>query len=116
VSRPTDHLGALRALRLFGPLAAAALALSAAACTDYVERRETIAAHAGNAVAANRAIHIIDPWPAASADTGIETSGRRIADAIERYETRAAASAPAAPQIVAVPVAMPAPGGMSGAN
>ena len=102
MSRLTDPLRVLR-------LAAAALALSASACTEYVERRETIAAHAGNAVAANRAIHTIDPWPAASARTDIETSGRRIVDAIERYETRASASAPAAPQIMAVPVALPAP-------
>jgi hypothetical protein len=103
VSRPTDRLRALRRG------AAAALALSACACTEYVERRETIAAHAGNAVAANRAIHTIDPWPAASARTDIETSGRRIVEAIERYETRAAAKEAAAPQVVAVPVAMPAP-------
>jgi hypothetical protein len=90
------------------------LAASAAACTEYVERRETIAAHAGNAVAANRAIHTIDPWPAASARTDIETSGRRIVDAIERYETRASASAAPAPQVIAVPVTMPAPGSLPG--
>jgi hypothetical protein len=108
VSRPTDLSRALCRL------AAAALALSAAACADYVERRQTIAAHAGNAVAANRAIHTIDPWPAASADTRIETSGRRIVDAIERYETRAAAKEAAAPQVIAVPVAMPAPAPMAG--
>ena len=110
MSRATDLLGAPRALRPLR-LAAAVLALSAAACTEYVERRETIAAHAGNAVAANRAIHTIDPWPAASADTDIPVSGRRIVDAIERYETRAAAKDAAAPQVIALPVAMPAPGG-----
>ena len=113
MSRATDLLGAPRALRPLR-LAAAVLALSAAACTEYVERRETIAAHAGNAVAANRAIHFIDPWPAASADTDIPVSGRRIVDAIERYETRAAAKEAAAPQVIAVPVAMPAPGAMPG--
>ena len=110
MSRATDHLGAPRALRLLR-IAAAVLALSAAACTEYVERRETIAAHAGNAVAANRAIHTVDPWPAASADTDIPVSGRRIVDAIERYETRAAAKEAAAPQVIALPVAMPTPGG-----
>ena len=120
MSPVTDYLGALRALgapRALRPLrlaAAAALAVSVMACTEYVERRETVAAHAGNAVAANRALHTIDPWPAASADTRIETSGRRIADAIERDETRAAAKEAAAPQVIAGPVAMPAPGAMPG--
>ena len=114
MSRATDLLGAPRALRPLR-LAAAVLALSAAACTEYVERRETIAAHAGNAVAANRAIHTIDPWPASSADTDIPASGRRIVDAIERYETRAAAKEASAPQMIALPV-MPAPGAAPGGN
>ena len=84
MSQPTDRSPGLR-------LAAAALfALSTAACTDYVERRETIAAHAGNAVAANRAIHTIDPWPPGSSRTEIEVSGRRVVDAIDRYEAPAA--------------------------
>jgi hypothetical protein len=65
---------------------AAALALLAASCTQYVERRESIASYAGNAVAWNRAVHTIDPWPAAAARTNIEVSGRRVVDAIERYE------------------------------
>jgi hypothetical protein len=66
-------------------LATLALAASAAGCTDYVERRDTVALGAGDAVAANRAIHVIDPWPAGSARTDIEVSGRRVVDAIERY-------------------------------
>ena len=105
MSRPIDPT---RALRL---AAAAVLALSAAACTEYVERRETIAAHAGNAVAANRAIHTIDPWPAASANTDISVSGRRIVDAIERYEAPRppGGAGPAAPPIMAIPMGMPAP-------
>jgi hypothetical protein len=88
--------------------AASALALLAASCTEYLERRETIALHAGNAVAANRAIHTVDPWPAASARTDIETSGRRVVDAIERYEAGKPpnGSAPA-PTIMAIPRGMP---------
>jgi hypothetical protein len=101
VSQPTDRS---RRLRL---AAAVALAVSAAACTDYVERRETIAAHAGNAVAANRAIQTIDPWPAGSARTDIEVSGRRVVDAIDRYEAPRPPGGTAAPPIMAIPMTMP---------
>lgn len=87
----------------------AALAAAAAGCTNhYVERRETIALHAGNAAAANRAIHTVDPWPAAAARTGIDVSGRRIVDAIERYEARKPPAGGPAPSVMALPIAMPA--------
>jgi hypothetical protein len=93
-------------------LAAATLACMAAACTEHVERRETIAAHAGNAVAWNRAVHSIDPWPAAAARPDIEVSGRRVVDAIERYEAPKPVNGnggAAAPPIMAIPMAMPTP-------
>jgi hypothetical protein len=89
---------------------ALALAAAAAACTEYVERRETIAAHAGNAVAWNRAVHTIDPWPAAAARTDIAVSGRRVVDAIERYEApKPKDGNGGAPSIMAIPMGMPAP-------
>ena len=66
-------------------LAALVLGLGLSACTPYLERRETVSFHAGDAVAANRAIHTIDPWPAEAVRTDIPHSGRKIADAIERY-------------------------------
>jgi hypothetical protein len=86
---------------------ALALAATAAGCTEFVERRETIAFHAGNAVAANKAIHMIDPWPAAAARTDLEVSGRRVVDAIERYEAGPPKAA-ASPNTVAVPIGIPA--------
>jgi hypothetical protein len=89
---------------------AVALVATAAGCTEYVERRETIAAHAGNAVAWNRAVHTVDPWPASAARTDIEVSGRRVVDAIERYEApRPAGGNGAAPSVMAIPLGMPAP-------
>ncbi|HEX2725761.1 MAG TPA: pilus assembly protein [Beijerinckiaceae bacterium] len=66
------------------PLIAATLLLSG--CQDYFARRDTIAFHAGEAAAYNKAIHVIDPWPAASARTDIDFNGKRIVNAIERYE------------------------------
>jgi hypothetical protein len=89
---------------------AAALACTAAGCTEYLERRETIAPHAGNAVAWNRAVHTIDPWPPAAARTDIPVSGRRVVDAIERYEApRPPNGNGGAPPIMAIPMGMPAP-------
>lgn len=89
---------------------AAALAAFASGCTsEYVERRETLALHAGNAAAANRAIHTIDPWPAAAARADIDVSGRRMVDAIERYEApKPQGGGGAAPSMVALPIAPPA--------
>lgn len=87
---------------------AAALATAASGCTNqYVERRETLARHAGNAAAANRAIHMIDPWPVAAARTDIEVSGRRIVEAIERYEAgRPPNGGGAPPGMMALPIAV----------
>ena len=82
-----------RAIRL---AAAALFACLTAGCNPYLERRETISFHAGDAAAANRAIHTIDPWPAAAARPDIETSGRRTVDVIERYEERRTGAAPGA--------------------
>ncbi|HEY7383648.1 MAG TPA: pilus assembly protein [Beijerinckiaceae bacterium] len=89
------------------PLVAATLLLSG--CQDYLARRDTIAFHAGEAAAYNKAIHVVDPWPAASARTDIDFNGRRIVNAIERYEAphplngSGAAASPA----MAMPPAMP---------
>lgn len=63
------------------------LAPTLAGCEHVLSRRDGIAPGGGDAVAWNRAVHTIDPWPAASADTTIPVSGRRVAAAIERYET-----------------------------
>jgi len=75
--------------------------LGLAGCQDHLTRRDPIVAWAGNSAAANKAVHIIDPWPAASADTDIPVSGRRTIAAIERYEhaldAPIAAAPPAAP-------------------
>lgn len=86
-------------------LLALALAGMAGGCTDYLERRDTLALHAGDSAAANRAIHTIDPWPAASRDTAIAHDGVRVARAIERYRTRGD-EGPAAPMIQ-IPVGAP---------
>ena len=86
-----------RSLRI--PLAA--MSLLVAGCQDYATRRDTIAFHAGEAVAHNKAVHTIDPWPAAARRADIDLDGPRAVRAIELYEQGGAAiivpGAPGAP-------------------
>ena len=53
--------------------------------TQYTQRIDKITMSGGNAKDANAAIHIIDPWPRASADRRIPGNGERMAVAYERY-------------------------------
>jgi hypothetical protein len=54
-------------------------------CSEYLDRRDTIAKSGGNAVATNLVTHMIDPWPRASANRNIAFNGVRIESAFERY-------------------------------
>ena len=59
-----------------------------AGCSDiYYDRRESIALHAGDAVATNKVTHMVDPWPAASANRNIAFNGQRMQGAVERHRT-----------------------------
>lgn len=84
------------ASRMRLPLAAV-VTLICAGCTDYLARRETINAHAGEALAYNRAIHVIDPWPAHAARTAVAVDGVRVERVMERY--RNGDPAPASPTV-----------------
>jgi hypothetical protein len=58
------------------------------ACTDmYLDRRDTVSFAAGDAVAVNKAIQTIDPWPVYAGNTNIGYDGERAAAAAERYRT-----------------------------
>ena len=66
--------------------------LLASGCTsdqvyEYRAHTDKVTEGAGNASAANRAIHTIDPWPAYSEKTEINTDGKRALVAVRRYET-----------------------------
>jgi hypothetical protein len=76
--------------------AAAGLLLSAgavlAACTsdqthEYLAHTDRVTKGAGDAVATNRAVHTIDPWPRHSHKTQIDMDGKRAGLAAKRYET-----------------------------
>jgi len=58
------------------------------ACTDmYLDRRDTVSFGAGDAVAANKVTHMVDPWPVRAGDRNIMHDGERMAAAAERYRT-----------------------------
>ena len=56
-----------------------------ASCSEYLERRETISLYAGDAVAGNRVVQMIDPWPRVAADRDISYDGAVIGRAVARY-------------------------------
>ena len=59
-----------------------------AGCSDiYYDRRETVALHAGDAMAANRVTQMIDPWSRASGNRNIAFNGEKMQTAAERYRT-----------------------------
>ena len=66
---------------------AALLGVTLGACSEHFDRRDGITLHTGEAVAANRVAHMIDPWPRASAKRNIAYSGEKAATAAERYRT-----------------------------
>jgi hypothetical protein len=51
----------------------------------YLDRRDTISLHAGDAVATNKVTQMYDPWPANSANYNIAFNGQRMQTAVERY-------------------------------
>ena len=69
-------------------LAVGALGATIGGCSQiYLDRRDSIALSAGDAIAANQAVQVIDPWPPRSGNTNIVFNGQRMQAAAERYRT-----------------------------
>jgi len=69
-----------------------AIVLGVGACTsdfrqEYLAHTDKVTSGAGNAVAANRAVHTIDPWPYHSQNTQIDIDGKRSQVGTRRYES-----------------------------
>ena len=113
--------------RIVRSLALAAILAALSGCADYLDRRDTIALSAGDAIATDKVTQMIDPWPRASADKNIAFNGAKMQSAVERYRTNrvyppnatgtstaygpaanSSSNAPVAPS-VAQPVAPPPP-------
>lgn len=59
------------------------------------ESLDRLTLDAGDAIAANKAIHTIDPWPPGAFKRHQRTNGKRIADAYEAYQEKPPAPAAA---------------------
>jgi hypothetical protein len=69
-------------------IVAATLGAVLGGCSDvYFDRRDTIVLGGGNAVAADQAMQMNNPWPPQSGNTAIAANGQRMQSAIERYRT-----------------------------
>jgi hypothetical protein len=69
-------------------------ALAASACDHYLDRRDTVTFGAGDAVAANKAMQIIDPWNQASRTIEHGSSAEQAAAAVEKLRKRSAGEDP----------------------
>lgn len=54
-------------------------------CADYMNHRDTITFGAGNAMEANKAIHVVNPFNPQSYNTKIYADGRRTARVMSTY-------------------------------
>ena len=73
-------------------LAAASLA---SGCADYLNHRDSITFGLGNAVEANKGIHIQDPFPPVAQNTRIITDGKTVQRVMREYHGGATDAAPA---------------------
>ena len=61
-------------------------ATTLAGCSDlYWDRRESIQLSAGDSQYGNEVVHMVDPWPAVSANRNISHDGEKMQSAVERY-------------------------------
>jgi hypothetical protein len=106
-----------RSLKRLACLAAVAGVAALGACHDaYIARRDGVTFQAGDAVAANKAIHIIDPWPASARSARLPASGTQAVSAVERLEARNAQGAAAGGGAAAAPAASAAGAGATAAG
>jgi hypothetical protein len=57
-------------------------------CSDiYYDRRDSISLASGDAVASNKTVQMVDPWPAHSVRRDIAFNGEKMQTAVERYRT-----------------------------
>ncbi len=91
-------------------LLAAALALSGCEHDRYADRRDSVTFGAGDSLAANKAMQIIDPWPRDARTIQQGSSGEQAAAAMEKLRRRTAAvTSPSAPPTMTLVPAPAAP-------
>jgi hypothetical protein len=74
-------------------MSAFGLSLAAAGCTsDEIARNEGVTGRAGDAIAADTVLQMVDPWP-----RGVENTNLRVPADHAQYQTKSGPAAPAAP-------------------
>jgi len=68
-------------------LALVAVLATLGGCSEYLDRRDSVALSAGNAIATDKVTLMVDPWPRASANRNIAFDGNKMQSAVERYRT-----------------------------
>ncbi|WEX75129.1 pilus assembly protein [Sinorhizobium numidicum] len=76
-------------------------------CADYMNHRDSITFGLGNAVEANKGIHIRDAFPRAAQNTHIASDGKVIDRAIRSYQGSGQSGAPPPPTALLLPTATP---------
>ncbi|MBB4188512.1 hypothetical protein GGE07_005191 [Sinorhizobium terangae] len=93
-------------------LVAAAALLSG--CADYMNHRDSVTFGLGNAVEANKGIHIQNPFPRAAQNTQIPGDGKVIHRAIRTYQGEGQAAAPTPSAVILPTATAPGTNGPSG--
>ena len=68
-------------------LALALLLTALTGCSEYLDRRDSVALSAGDAVAVGAITEMVDPWPRVAAQRNIAFNGERMENAVQRYKT-----------------------------
>lgn len=84
-------------------------------CADYLNHRDSITFGLGNAVEANKGIHIQEPFPRVAQNTRIHSDGKVINRVIRNYQGGGQGGAAPAPTAVILPAAT-MPAGTGGGN
>ena len=89
----------MRAVDMTRRLGAVAAVLALCGCHDPAAHHDFVDPTIGDAIAANRAMQIVDPWPRGSFDRGSRTDGGRVEKTISDYRkgTDSAAASAGAP-------------------
>ena len=75
-----------RLASLVRPILATLACLGLASCSeDYLARRDTLSAGSGDAVRADIAKQVIDPWPPNARLESLDVDGQRVGHAMELY-------------------------------
>jgi hypothetical protein len=67
-------------------LIATGLGTALSGCSDiYFDRRDAVSPSAGDALASNKVVQMVDPWPRHVGNRNIAFNGERLQSAAERY-------------------------------